>query len=229
MQTHGVPSFPDPTATARSGCRRGSTQTRPVPEGMAGMQLAPARQRASRGSSCERPPRGNDAGEPRSPRPGQPRTGPKRRRRKLAVGRGHRGGRRRRGGPRQAVRRHAGRRRPRAPTDIPGARDRQSLSSQTSVNATLGYAGSYTVVVPPAGSQPQGSGQQGDSPSGSAQSGGASGSGGQGQAAGTFTALPSAGQVVRQGQSRVFGQRVPTVAAVRVRPRVPQPVGGHER
>jgi hypothetical protein len=78
---------------------------------------------------------------------------------------------------------------------------RQSLSSQTTVNGTLGYAGSYTVVVPPAGSQPQGSGQQGGSPSGSPQSGGSSGSGGQGQAAGTFTALPSAGQVIRQGQS----------------------------
>lgn len=87
---------------------------------------------------------------------------------------------------------------------------RQSLSSQTSVNATLGYAGSYTVVVPPAGSQPQGSGQQGDSPSGSAQSGGASGSGGQGQAAGTFTALPSAGQVVRQGQSAYSVNGSPT-------------------
>ena len=78
---------------------------------------------------------------------------------------------------------------------------RQSLSSQTTVNGTLGYAGSYTVVVPPTGSQPPGSGQQSGSPSGSPQSGGSSGSGGQGQAAGTFTALPSAGQVVRQGQS----------------------------
>lgn len=58
---------------------------------------------------------------------------------------------------------------------------RQSLSAQTTVNGTLGYAGSYTVVVPSAG--------------------GSSGSGGQGQATGTFTALPTAGQRVHQGQS----------------------------
>lgn len=45
---------------------------------------------------------------------------------------------------------------------------RQSLSAQATVSGTLGYAGSYTVVVP---------------------------------GAGTFTALPTAGQVVRQGQS----------------------------
>ncbi|HEY6297146.1 MAG TPA: hypothetical protein VIX15_15920 [Streptosporangiaceae bacterium] len=52
---------------------------------------------------------------------------------------------------------------------------RQALSSQTTVNGTLGYAGSYTVVVPAAD--------------------------GPGQAAGTFTALPAIGQVVHQGQS----------------------------
>lgn len=56
---------------------------------------------------------------------------------------------------------------------------RQSLSSQTQVNATLGYSGSYTVVVPSAGAGAQG---------------------GSGQAAGTFTALPAAGHVVTQGQ-----------------------------
>ena len=83
---------------------------------------------------------------------------------------------------------------------------RQSLSSQTTVNGTLGYAASYAVVVPSAGSQPPGSGQQGSlsgggPPSGSSQSGSSSGPGVQGQSAGTFTALPSAGQVVRQGQS----------------------------
>lgn len=44
---------------------------------------------------------------------------------------------------------------------------RQDLSAQTSVNATLGYAGSYNVIN---------------------------------QAQGTFTALPSAGQVITQGQ-----------------------------
>ena len=67
---------------------------------------------------------------------------------------------------------------------------RQSLSSQTQVNATLGYSGTYTVVVPSAGAASQGGSSQG-------------GGGGQqasGQAAGTFTALPAAGQVVVQGQ-----------------------------
>ena len=67
---------------------------------------------------------------------------------------------------------------------------RQSLSSQTQVNATLGYTGAYTVVVPSVGAASQ---------SGSNQAGG----GGQqasGQATGTFTALPAVGQVVSQGQ-----------------------------
>jgi hypothetical protein len=67
---------------------------------------------------------------------------------------------------------------------------RQSLSSQTQVNATLGYSGNYTVVVPSTGAASQ---------SGSSQGGG----GGQqasGQAAGAFTALPAAGQAVVQGQ-----------------------------
>jgi hypothetical protein len=64
---------------------------------------------------------------------------------------------------------------------------RQSLSSQTTVTGTLGYAASYTVVVPPAGSLPAGGGP------------------------GTFTALPAVGQVVRQGQSvySVSGSPVP--------------------
>jgi hypothetical protein len=68
---------------------------------------------------------------------------------------------------------------------------RRSLSSETSVNATLGYAGSYDVVVLSAGgggSQPSSSGQ------GAGQQGGSS-------SAAAFTALPGAGQVVRQGQS----------------------------
>src|SRR5438067_11682348 len=56
---------------------------------------------------------------------------------------------------------------------------RQSLSQQATVDGTLGYAGGYNLVVPvSAGGQ----------------------SAGQGQAAGTFTALPAVGQVVRQGQ-----------------------------
>lgn len=66
---------------------------------------------------------------------------------------------------------------------------RQTLSSQTSQNGTLGYSGSYTVIAP----------------SGSSGSSGASGSsGGQGSsgspAGGTFTSLPAAGQVISQGQ-----------------------------
>lgn len=84
----------------------------------------------------------------------------------------------------------------------------RSLSQQTTVDGTLGYADSYTVVVPTAGSQPpgagsqsSGSGQQGSAPSGSLSSGAPSESGGQGQPSGTFTALPAVGQVVHQGQS----------------------------
>jgi len=75
---------------------------------------------------------------------------------------------------------------------------RRSLSSQTQVNATLGYAGSYNVVVL------SGSG-------GGTGSSGAGGSGGPGQAGGSssaasspaaaFTGLPAVGQVVRQGQA----------------------------
>ncbi len=68
---------------------------------------------------------------------------------------------------------------------------RQSLSSQTQVNATLGYSGTFTVVVPSAGAGSQG---------GSSQGGGGGGQQASGQAAGTFTALPVAGQVVVQGQ-----------------------------
>jgi HlyD family secretion protein len=65
---------------------------------------------------------------------------------------------------------------------------RQSLSSQTQVNATLGYAGSYSVVLG-GGSQLSGTGQG----AGASQQGGSS-------SAATFTALPDPGQVVRQGQ-----------------------------
>ena len=59
---------------------------------------------------------------------------------------------------------------------------RGSLTEQTQEDATLGSAGSYTVVVP------------GSSSSG----GGGSSSGGLG--AETFTSLPQAGQIIRQGQ-----------------------------
>jgi hypothetical protein len=53
---------------------------------------------------------------------------------------------------------------------------RETLSAQTTVDATLGYAGSYTVSVPSSGSP--------GSPGGR----------------GTFTWLPPAGRVIRQGQ-----------------------------
>ena len=84
---------------------------------------------------------------------------------------------------------------PAAPSPGPDATSlapvtRQSLSSQTTVSGTLGYAGSYTVVVPAAGGSPSGGGS-------AAGSGSAAGGG---TAAGTFTALPAVGQVVRQGQ-----------------------------
>jgi len=63
---------------------------------------------------------------------------------------------------------------------------RQSLTSQTQEDATLGDAGSYNVV-----NQAQGS------PAGS---GSATGSSGSGSGGGTYTSLPAVGQVVRQGQ-----------------------------
>jgi hypothetical protein len=59
---------------------------------------------------------------------------------------------------------------------------RGSLTEQTQEDATLGDAGSYTVVVP-----------------GSSGSGGSAGASGSG--ASTFTWLPSAGQTIRQGQA----------------------------
>jgi HlyD family secretion protein/putative peptidoglycan binding protein len=76
---------------------------------------------------------------------------------------------------------------------------RQSLSEQTSVDGTLGYAGSYTVVVPSASSGSSGgvSSPGGGSP-GTGPSNGASSSGSS--SGGTFTWLPAGGQVVRQGQ-----------------------------
>jgi hypothetical protein len=68
---------------------------------------------------------------------------------------------------------------------------RRSLTSQTQVDATLGDAGSYTVVVP------------------SASSGSSSSSGG-GSSSGTFTWLPAVGHTVRLGQViyRVSGSPV---------------------
>jgi hypothetical protein len=78
---------------------------------------------------------------------------------------------------------------------------RQSLSQQTTVDGTLGYSGSYTVVVPSgAGSSAaSGSSSNGSSPSG------------QGQSAGTFTWLPADGQVVSQGQRLYSVENLPVV------------------
>jgi hypothetical protein len=72
----------------------------------------------------------------------------------------------------------------------------QTVSSQTEVPGTLGYAGTYSVVVPASSGQ---SGAQQSASSGQL-SGGSPPSGG-GASSGTFTALPAAGQVVSQGQS----------------------------
>lgn len=62
---------------------------------------------------------------------------------------------------------------------------RRSLSEQTSVDGTLGFSGSYTVVAPSGAS--------------SGSSGASSGSSGGG-ASGVFTWLPTDGQVIEQGQ-----------------------------
>jgi uncharacterized membrane protein YgcG len=78
---------------------------------------------------------------------------------------------------------------------------RQSLSEQTSVDGTLGYSGSYTVVVP--------SGSSGSSSSSSSGSGGGSSS--SGQVDGTFTWLPADGQVVSQGQRLYSVENSPVV------------------
>jgi hypothetical protein len=63
---------------------------------------------------------------------------------------------------------------------------RQSLTSQTQENATLGDAGTWSVTVPSGGSSSSAA-------SSSASASSASGSG-------TFTWLPQIGQVIRQGQ-----------------------------
>jgi len=62
---------------------------------------------------------------------------------------------------------------------------RETLSAQTTLSATLGYAGSYTVSVPSSGSTGPGSSGSPGSP---------------GSGPGTFTWLPTAGRVIRQGQ-----------------------------
>ncbi len=67
---------------------------------------------------------------------------------------------------------------------------REDLTSQTQVSATLGNAGSYTVV-----NQAAATGQSGSSSQSSS-----SGQSGSSASSGTFTSLPAVGQVVRQGQ-----------------------------
>jgi Putative peptidoglycan binding domain len=67
---------------------------------------------------------------------------------------------------------------------------RQSLTSQTQVDATLGYAGSYSVVNEAQGSAGNGSG----SPS-------APGGAGSDTGSATITSLPDTGRVVSQGQA----------------------------
>ena len=76
---------------------------------------------------------------------------------------------------------------------------RQDLTSQTQLAATLGYAGSYTVVN-------QAAGTAASTSAASPSSGGSSGGG----SSGTFTSLPAVGQLVRQGQVlyQVSGQPV---------------------
>jgi hypothetical protein len=72
---------------------------------------------------------------------------------------------------------------------------RRSLSETTQVNATLGKAGSYSVVY-----QAQGSGGSGSGGSGSGSGSGSGGLGSSGSGAGTFTWLPGVGRVIRQGE-----------------------------
>jgi hypothetical protein len=76
---------------------------------------------------------------------------------------------------------------------------RQELTAQTQVAATLGYAGSYTVVN-------QATDTAASTSAASPSSGGSSGGG----SSGTFTSLPAVGQLVRQGQVlyQVSGQPV---------------------
>jgi uncharacterized membrane protein YgcG len=84
---------------------------------------------------------------------------------------------------------------------------RQSLSEQTSVDGTLSYSGSYTVVVP---TDSSGSSSSGGSSSGGS-SGGSPSSGSDSSSGGTFTWLPADGQVVSQGQRLYSVENSPVV------------------
>ena len=83
---------------------------------------------------------------------------------------------------------------------------RRDLSSQTSENATLGYAGSYTVVNQAVGT----------SSSSSASSSSADSSGGE--SSGTFTSLPGGGPSGKPGSGALPGQWR-TGGALTARPR----------
>jgi hypothetical protein len=78
------------------------------------------------------------------------------------------------------------------PTSLATVR-RQTLTSQTELSATLGYARSYTVVNQAGGSESSGSST---TSSGAASGGGPSG----GTATGTFTSLPRVGERVIKGR-----------------------------
>ena len=94
---------------------------------------------------------------------------------------------------------------------------RQSLSSQTQVNATLGYAGSYSVVVPSVVEAARRVGHQARCEAVRRRPGGRD-----------FTALPAAGQVVSQGQSLYSVNGSPGSPPLRRTPGLPDPVAGND-
>jgi Putative peptidoglycan binding domain len=86
-----------------------------------------------------------------------------------------------------------------APTGLASVKQ-TSLSETAQASGTLGYASSYNVVVPTAGSSP-GNSSSGNSSSGNPQPSATPSPSGSDETSGTFTALPAVGQVVTQGQS----------------------------
>lgn len=101
------------------------------------------------------------------------------------------------------------------PSDAPSttAVAERTLSQQTQVDATIGYAGDYTVINQMPGSKPPSTGAGGSS-SGTGSSQGQQGGQAQSAGGGIVTTLPSVGQVVKQGQVlyRVAGQPVVLLA-----------------
>jgi hypothetical protein len=86
-----------------------------------------------------------------------------------------------------------------APTGLAPVKQ-TSLSETAQASGTLGYAGTYNVVVPTTGSSP-GNSSSGNSSSGNPQPSATPSPSGSDETSGTFTALPAVGQVVSQGQS----------------------------